>query len=328
MLDTRPVSSKSVGDYYGLNGKILEQQYRDHLSDFFIWDQLSHSTDWILFSENIGPYLSIDETALSQGELYTILTNKEARGEKGALVAMIRGTRSEKIKKILEKIPVKQRRQVREITLDMAGAMENSVKYTFPNATLVTDRFHVQKLAYDAVQEMRIKYRWEAIEQENKEIELAKELKQKHKVDIIENGDTLRQLLARSRYLLFKSEDNWTPTQIWRAEILFRRYPSLEQAHKIAMQLGSIFSQTKTKGVAFTKLARWYDRVEKTGFKSFGTVARSIQYHYQTILNFFDNRSTNASAESFNAKIKAFRSSFRGVRDVRFFLFRLAKIYA
>ncbi|MGX5858538.1 transposase [Dyadobacter jiangsuensis] len=43
---------------------------------------------------------------------------------------------------------------------------------------------------------------------------------------------------------------------------------------------------------------------------------------------FFNNRSTNASAESFNAKIKAFRSSSRGVRDVRFFLFRLSKLYA
>ena len=156
----------------------------------------------------------------------------------------------------------------------------------------------------------------------------AKELKQKHSPDILENGDTLKQLLARSRYLLFKSEDNWTPTQRWRSELLFARYPALEQAHKLAMQLGNIFSKSKTKGVAFTKLAKWYDRVDKSGFKSFNTVAKSIEHHYQTILNFFDNRSTNASAESFNAKIKAFRSSFRGVRNVNFFLYRLANIYA
>ena len=51
-------------------------------------------------------------------------------------------------------------------------------------------------------------------------------------------------------------------------------------------------------------------------------------HHYQTILNYFNNRSTNASAESFNAKIKAFRSQFRGVRNVDFFLFRLTQIYA
>ncbi|WP_421876561.1 transposase [Marinoscillum sp.] len=75
-------------------------------------------------------------------------------------------------------------------------------------------------------------------------------------------------------------------------------------------------------------MAKWYDKVEKAGFKSFSTVAKTIQNHYLSILNFFDNRSTNASAESFNAKIKAFRSQFRGVRNVEFFLFRLANIYA
>ena len=49
---------------------------------------------------------------------------------------------------------------------------------------------------------------------------------------------------------------------------------------------------------------------------------------YQTILNYFDNRSTNIAAESFNAKIKEFRRVFRGIRDIKFFLFRLCKIYA
>ncbi|MDO6738071.1 transposase [Wenyingzhuangia sp. 2_MG-2023] len=40
------------------------------------------------------------------------------------------------------------------------------------------------------------------------------------------------------------------------------------------------------------------------------------------------NRSTNAAAESFNAKIKAFRAQFRGVRNLEFFLFRLTNIFA
>ncbi|MDB0711610.1 transposase [Bacteroides xylanisolvens] len=53
-----------------------------------------------------------------------------------------------------------------------------------------------------------------------------------------------------------------------------------------------------------------------------------MENHYERILNFFVNRSTNAAAEAFNAKIKAFRASFRGVVDMSFFLFRLAKVYA
>ncbi|NLX81622.1 MAG: transposase, partial [Proteiniphilum sp.] len=49
---------------------------------------------------------------------------------------------------------------------------------------------------------------------------------------------------------------------------------------------------------------------------------------YQTILNFFDRRSTNASAESFNAKIKVFRSVLREVNNIPYFLFILKNIYA
>lgn len=113
----------------------------------------------------------------------------------------------------INRIPEKKRLQVSEITMDMAGNMELIAKRSFPSAVRVTDRFHVQKLATEALQEMRIKHRWEAMDAENEAI-------------------------------------------------------------------------------------------------------------------YFDNRSTNASAESFNAKIKAFRRQFRGVRSVEFFLFRLAKLYA
>ncbi|WP_276942792.1 transposase, partial [Hallella colorans] len=43
---------------------------------------------------------------------------------------------------------------------------------------------------------------------------------------------------------------------------------------------------------------------------------------------FYNNRSSNAMAESFNAKIKLFRANLRGVADKKFFLFRIAKLYA
>src|SRR5690606_18971490 len=194
-----------------------EEQYVSHLSGFRNWNQLDHSEDYVIYLENIGGFLSIDETSLSQGELYTIITNKEAKGKKGSLVAIIKGTDSERvISLLLRKIPQEKRRLVCEVTLDMAANMEQIVRKVFTKATLVTDRFHVQKLAYDAVQEMRIAYRWEAIEQENKEIELSKALGKTYVAHRLDNGDTHKQLLARSRYLLFKSKSKWTPSQIWR----------------------------------------------------------------------------------------------------------------
>ena len=112
------------------------------------------------------------------------------------------------------------------------------------------------------------------------------------------------------------------------ASILFKYYPDLKIAYDLCRELGSIYTHIKHKGIAFAKLAQWYNKLETYGFKTFNTVSKTIQNHYINILNYFDNRYTNASAESFNAKIKAFRSQFRGVRSIPFFLYRFSKIYA
>jgi len=327
-VDTLAISCNLIGKLYGVDGDLLERQYKEHLSGFRQWDQLDHAEEWVLYPDNIGPRLSIDETSIANGELYTILTNKAAKGRKGSLVAMIKGTNVATVREVLLKMPRRIRWKVREITLDMAPNMEAIAKLCFPSAMQVTDRFHVQKLCYDAVQEKRIKYRWAALDQEAIQIALAKAKGLKYQPEIFENGDTRKQLLARSRYLLFKKEKSWSKSQQLRADILFREYPKLKKAYHLSQRLGLIFHQCKLKDVALTRLARWYDEVDRSGFLSFGTVARSIQMHYLNIINFFENRSTNASAESFNAKIKAFRSQFRGVRDTKFFLFRLATIFA
>jgi transposase len=212
--------------------------------------------------------------------------------------------------------------------MDMAANMIKAIRRCFSNAVRVVDRFHVQKLAYDAVQESRIKYRWEALDAESKLIEDARRNKQSYQPEVFSNGDTLKQLLARSRYLLFKHRSKWTLSQKERADLLFPRYPELLKAYELAIRLGNIFTICKSKQIAFKRLAIWYNDVEDAGIDAFKTVARSVHQHYESILNFFDNRSTNASAESFNAKVKAFRATLRGVRDTSFFLFRLAKIYA
>ncbi|MEN9440744.1 MAG: hypothetical protein RLZ33_820 [Bacteroidota bacterium] len=298
------------------------------MSDFKTWQQLKNAKTHLLFPQNIGTQLSLDETSLTHGELYTILTNKSAKGKKGAIVAIVAGTSSEKIIPLLQQMPLRQRNKVKEITLDMAGSMNQIAKKCFPNAILVTDRFHVQKLAIEGVQELRIKYRWEAIDKENMDIEKAKKNKKAYHPIVLPNGDSIKQLLARSRYILFKNENKWTASQSDRAALLFEYYPDIKKAYELSQNLRNIFFETRGKIYATTRLARWHEQVAQSGFKSFNTISRTIMNHYQTILNYFDNRSTNASAESFNAKIKAFRSQFRGVRNIEFFLYRLTQIYA
>jgi len=189
-LDTFPIPAQSLEKHYHIDGSQLERHYKDHLSDFKTWEAAGHAEEWLVFPDNIGAKLSIDETSLSNGELYTIVTNKAAKGKKGALVVIVEGTASEKIIAALEKIPEEKRNQVEEVTLDMADSMHKIVSRCFPNARRVIDRFHVQKLAYDALQEMRIAHRWDAINEETDAMEEAKLSGEKYIPQTLENGDT------------------------------------------------------------------------------------------------------------------------------------------
>ena len=124
-----------------MEAKLLESQYKNHLSHFRNWEQRAHAEEWILFEKNIGPYVGMDETALSSGELYTILINKEDKGRKGTIIAMIKGTSVEKVSQAILKLSRRRRFQVREITLDMAPNMARIARLCFPAAKLVIDRF-------------------------------------------------------------------------------------------------------------------------------------------------------------------------------------------
>jgi len=113
----------------------------------------------------------------------------------------------------------------------MAKNMESSIKNSFLKANIVTDRFHVVKLVIDALQHIRIKYRWIEIDQENKMISLAKKEGIQYSQRQLSNGDSFKQLLARSRYLLAKNANTWTENQEERSIILFREFPLLKRIY-------------------------------------------------------------------------------------------------
>lgn len=287
-----------------------------------------HASEWLVFPENVGPHMSMDETSLSDGELYTVLTNKDAHGRKGALAAIVAGTKAEVVRAALDRIPREKRDLVEEITMDLSSSMKNIALMEFRNAKRTIDRFHVQKLALEAVQEMRIAHRWEALKSEHERKLHIRETGELIPQETFANGDTRPQLLVRSRYLLFKSAEKWTPSQKERAEILFEQYPNLKQAYWLTHQLRMIYAKTPRRSLANTRLAKWYLEVENSGFNAFKVIAATLRDRETEIINFFDNRATNAAAESFNSKIKTFRAQLRGVSDINYFLFRLKNIYA
>lgn len=98
-----------------MNGQTLRKQYKEKISDYRNWKQLEHAEEYMLFPNNFGEDMSLDETCLSNGEVYTILTNKAAHGGKGTLAAMVHGVASDMVSEILKKVPREIRRRVKTV---------------------------------------------------------------------------------------------------------------------------------------------------------------------------------------------------------------------
>ena len=79
------------------------------MTDFPIRDQLEHADEWLLFPDNIGPSIAIDESSLSNGELHTFVTNRNTSTREYSLVAVVAGTKSEDVIAVLQRIDEEKR---------------------------------------------------------------------------------------------------------------------------------------------------------------------------------------------------------------------------
>ena len=270
-MDRYPITGRSLEWFFDIDGNLFERQYKRHLSGYRQWKDTSeglHAERWRVFPQNIGPHLSIDETSLSRGELYTIVTNKEARGRKSSIVAIVLGTEADTVIHALRQIKSELRNKVTEITLDLSESMHKICRMAFPRASRVIDRFHLQRLALDAVQEIRIAHRWDAINAETDAKENARLEGRRYVAERLENGDTLKELLARGRYALFKSPEKWTDSQRRRADMMFRLYPDLKEAYcrgivkKLCMRKEKLTFAVCFEAIGIRSVARFSDLVE------------------------------------------------------------------
>lgn len=312
----------------------------------------------MLLPDNIGISMGIDETSLN-GELYTILTNKAGHGKQGTIVAMIKGTRVCDLVRVLMRLPEEKRMMVCEVSMDFSDSMRAAVQEVFPNAEIVVDCFHVVKRCGDAVEELRLKCKREAVKERKKEeaehkkklarrVAMRKAYRKKHPKNykgrkrgrkpmrlnarytpqVLSNGDTKVELLTRSRGLLLISSDKWTKSQKERARLVFEHYPKIKEGYGIVSSLRALFrNHDLDKDAAKEKIKDWYSKVSVCTLREIKAARDTIRERKDEVLNYFNKFVTNASAESFNSKIKAFRSQLRGVADMSFFMYRLSRIF-
>jgi len=360
-MDNETITARQVGYTYMINSSTFAKRYKDTLSTFETWDQKDHASEWILLPQNVGTDYGIDETSL-QGELYTILHNKDAHGRKGAIIAVVKGTNPAAVLNILMKLPADQREKCTSITMDLSECMRAIAREAFPNATVIRDCFHVVRRCSEACEEKRLRLKREAVKEQGKEKAKFKKrlqrlaqqrkayrerMRKKHGKkwkkskrgkkpqrlntrfipSRLKNGETLVEALTHCNKQLTISREKWSHSQEERGKILFARYPKLEEAYNKVNSLRAIFRNKKLdKETARAKFKDWYKDIAACTIREVKSVRDTIKFYEDEILNYFLKRQTNASAESLNSKIKCFRSQVKGVRDIPFFMYRLATV--
>lgn len=353
------MTAQCVGRFFRTDGKTLQRAYKEHLSGFKSWEQRDHAGEWVLLEKNMGERFSLDESMLHH-DLYTFLTNKDGHGRHGSLVGAVKGTTVKEVSKQLLKLPDEQRLAVKEITMDFSDSMFGIAKTCFPNAEIVIDCFHIMQLAGKGLEEMRMKLKRAArAERKRKEREFKKQQErrakgrskyarrhkpkyskngkklgrprkrknEKFEPEKLSNGETLLDLLTHVRYPLLKSGNGWTDFQKKEMEILFKLYPRMRTAYGLVCALRNIFKKDQSPEKAKLALQRWGKNVGRTLIRELISVRDTIMGKEVYVLNYFNNRSTNASAEAFNSKMKGFRAQVRGVADMPFFMYRMSTIF-
>lgn len=294
--------------------------------------------------ENVGEEMCIDEKYINQ-DFYTVLSNPKTN----KIAALIQSTKSNLLAQALHKMGSKLL-IVKTLNRDLSQTYDWVGRQVFMNAQHVADKFHVMRHAFDSLQSIRIaikNFEAQAVA-DAEQAHLARELKfkkehkekydfhyqikpYKHKYEILENGDTIPQLLARSRYLLFKPKGKWSSNQKARAEILFKRYPDLGRAHELIISFRKWFSSEnigKQRKTILKQLNRWYKNIKEFNLAHLSLFSALVKRNEGSIMNYFKQGSTNAKAEAMNSRIQSFIHSNRGVRNLDFFLYRLAGFFS
>lgn len=267
--------------------------------------------------------MTIDDKNIGD-EGYTIIANKDT----GKIAMMVMSTKTSIINDVLSQIPITVRNSVKTMSKDLAEGYELVSKTCFVNAEKIADKFHVIKLALESLQAVRIRHRQIELAKErelrNQYKKEGKNLKDLPKPKVFKNGETAKELLARSRYLLFKFEIGWTDTQKERAGILFEQFPEIEEAYEMICSFRTFYNcKIGDKERARGFLNKWYEKVKESDIYEIKNFVYSVEYHEDNILNYFNSGQTNAFAESLNNKIQNFLRSNYGIRDRDFFHFRI-----
>jgi transposase len=222
--------------------------------------------------------IGVDELSYRKGHQYVTLVTDHATGR---IVWGKKGKNTETFMSFFKALGEERCKAIRVVTMDMSGAYQKAVREKVPQAQIVFDRFHVQKLVSEALTETR-REQWRTLKAQ--EPEQAKKIKGLH-------------------WALQKRPWNLTPKQRNRLSTLQRDNAPVYRAYLLKESFAAILDRLQPNVVA-SKLRDWLTWASHSRLPEFVQVARTIRKHFDDIIAYVRWRLSNGVVEGLNNKIR------------------------
>lgn len=220
---------------------------------------------------NIG----VDELSYRRHHEYvTVVVNHDT----GEIVWAAKGKSAATLEQFFELLGPERRALLETVTIDMSAAYIKAVTEATPEATIIFDRFHVQRLASKAVDEVR-----------------------REEVREAEVND--KKALKNTRWALLKNPWNLTDFESQKLDELQRTNRRIYRAYLLKEALAAVLD-CRCIWLAQSKLDEWLAWASRSRLAPFVKLARTVRNHLEGILEYVRDRLNNGRVEGLNGKAR------------------------
>ena len=221
---------------------------------------------------NIG----VDELSVRRHHKYiTVVVDHDRQ----RIVWATEGKTAESLKAFFVELGTERCQQIQTVTLDMSKAYAKAVSEACPHATQALDRFHVQRLVHDALDEVRRSEVREAIEPDDKRV------------------------LKKTRWPLQKNPWNLRGFEAEKLSMLQKANQRLYRGYLLKESLLAVLD-CSYEFFARPKLDEWLAWASRSRLRPFVKLARTVRAHAEGIFAYIRTGLSNGRTEALNGKLR------------------------
>lgn len=232
-------------------------------------------------------HIGIDEISYKKGHYYlTIVTDHSQR----RVVWVGVGRSKDTVANFFTQLGKERACKLQVVSLDMSQSYIQAMREHAPQAVQIYDRFHVQRLAHDALDQVRR--------------EQMRELR----------GTDEAKSIKHTRWALHKRPWNVSVKDDDKLSIVQQSNQPLYRAYLLKEMLAEVLDR-KQPNVARSLLNSWIGWAQRSRLEPFCKLARTVRRHLDGIVEYVRTRMSNALAEGINSKIRVATKQAYGFRS-------------